>query len=58
MPYKHADVKYNNGEGALLCSNCRVIIAYGHDHEDKKHYCDSCAALNELARQGQEWGLE
>jgi hypothetical protein len=58
MRYKHADVKYNNGDGALLCNACRTIIAYGHDHEDKKHYCESCDALNKLAKQAQELGVE
>jgi len=58
MRYKHADVRFNNGNGALLCNTCKRIIAYGHDHEDKEHYCESCAALNELAKQAQEWGLE
>ena len=41
-PYKHAVVKFNNGNGALLCNNCSVIIAYGHNHEDRKHYCPMC----------------
>lgn len=40
--YKIADVRYNSGAGALLCSSCRVIIAYGYDHEDRKHYCEDC----------------
>ena len=40
--YKHAEVKYTNGNGALLCNNCSIIIDYGFDHEDKEHYCDKC----------------
>lgn len=40
--YKYADVRYNNGNGALLCNTCSVIIAYGFDHEDKEHYCGKC----------------
>ena len=40
--YHQADVKFNNGEGALLCCCCRVIIATGFDHEDKLHICDKC----------------
>lgn len=42
MNYKHAIVKFNNGNGALLCNNCSVIIATGTKHEDKKHYCSKC----------------
>lgn len=40
--YHQADVKFNNGEGALLCCCCRIIIATGFDHEDKLHICDKC----------------
>jgi len=40
--YKHAEVKYNNGNGALLCNNCSVIIDYGFDHTDEEHYCPKC----------------
>lgn len=40
--YKHARVKFNNGNGALLCNACDVIIAYGFDHEDREHYCAMC----------------
>jgi hypothetical protein len=39
---KHAIVKYNNGNGALLCNECHAIIAYGFDHVDTVHYCDKC----------------
>ena len=42
MKYEHARIKWNNGNGALLCSSCSTIIAYGFDHEDKKHYCEVC----------------
>lgn len=42
MKYKIADVRFNNGNGALLCNRCQIIIAYGHDHEDREHYCDEC----------------
>ena len=41
-----AIVKYNNGNGALLCNYCHDIIAYGFDHEDRKHVCDGCKAIN------------
>lgn len=39
-PYEHATVMFNSGVGALLCNNCRVILDYGFDHEDKKHFCE------------------
>ena len=42
-PSKYAEVKFNNGNGALLCNGCRVIIAYGYDHEDRLHFCKSCS---------------
>ena len=56
--YKYAEVKFNNGNGALLCNTCSVILAYGFDHEDKEHYCKSCEALNKLSEQAQELGIE
>lgn len=34
------DVRFNNGNGALLCNNCKYILAYGFEHEDKYHYCN------------------
>ena len=40
--YKVAQVKFNGGRGALLCDGCDVIIAYGFEHEDRKHYCPMC----------------
>ena len=40
--YKVAQVKFNGGRGALLCDGCSVIVAYGFEHEDRKHYCDKC----------------
>jgi predicted Zn-dependent protease with MMP-like domain len=40
--YKFAEVKFNNGRGALLCNKCRIIIDYGFDHEDTLHLCDKC----------------
>lgn len=45
MEFKIANVKYNNGNGALLCNECRTIIAYGFDHTDKEHYCPKCALV-------------
>lgn len=35
-------VKYNGGIGALLCNECKVIIATGFIHDDKEHYCAKC----------------
>lgn len=55
--YEHADVRFNNGNGALLCNKCSIIIDYGFDHEDTEHYCSKCA-LDKLAEQAQELGLE
>jgi hypothetical protein len=40
--YRNADVKYNNGNGALLCNRCSVIIAYGFEHVDDYHFCKEC----------------
>ena len=42
MNYKLAEVKFNNGMGALLCNRCSIIIEYGFDHEDKFHFCEKC----------------
>lgn len=58
-PYMLAEVKFNNGNGALLCNRCSNIIAYGFDHEDKFHFCEKCDdnylktewALDELAKE-------
>ena len=35
-------IKFNNGNGALLCNGCRIIIAYGFDHKDEEHFCKEC----------------
>jgi len=52
---KYAEVKFNNGDGALLCDGCRVIISYGHDHEDRLHFCESCSdAYVEIAHKIQQ----
>lgn len=40
--YQLSEVKYNNGNGALLCNLCGVIIKYGFNHEDKLHFCEKC----------------
>lgn len=49
--------KFNNGNGALLCSNCRVIIKTGKDYTKKEkeaacgdynlppQYCDKCKQI-------------
>jgi hypothetical protein len=39
---KHAIIKFNNGNGALLCNECHTIIALGTNHIDKEHFCPSC----------------
>ena len=38
--YTRAIVKFNNGNGALLCNRCRKILAEGFRHTDLEHYCD------------------
>jgi len=35
-------IKFNGGQGALLCNDCRVIIATGFTHKKVKHYCEEC----------------
>ena len=40
--YQHAEVKFNGGTGALLCSGCQIIIDYGFNHKDVEHYCSDC----------------
>lgn len=40
--YKNAIVKFNGGVGALLCSECSIIIKYGFRHKDVEHYCEDC----------------
>ena len=42
--YKRAIVKFNNGNGALLCNRCGIIMAIGFEHEDVEHLCDNCQA--------------
>lgn len=42
---KLAEIKFNNGRGALLCNHCRVIIATGIDHVDKIHLCEDCKKI-------------
>ena len=39
---EHAVVKYNNGNGALLCNECYNIIRLGFGHADKEHFCQPC----------------
>lgn len=40
--YTEAEVKLNNGTGACLCNECRVILSYGFEHENKRRYCAEC----------------
>ena len=35
-------VKFNGGEGALLCNECSVILATGTEHTDCVHLCKDC----------------
>jgi hypothetical protein len=42
LNYKHAVVRFNNGNGALLCNRCGKIVATGFEHEDREHSCDTC----------------
>lgn len=44
--FKFADVRYNGGAGALLCSICKVVLAAGFEHEDKEHFCQACKERN------------
>jgi hypothetical protein len=37
--YYRAIVKFNNGNGALLCNRCLKSIANGIRHRDVEHYC-------------------
>lgn len=46
MNYEKAIVKFNGGNGALLCNGCRVIITEGTKHEDREHYCTMCMSGN------------
>ena len=45
--YKHAQIKFNSGAGALLCNQCRVIIDYGFKHKDVNHYCKDCERVKD-----------
>ena len=42
MYYRKAIVKFNNGNGALLCNGCLVVMAVGFEHEDREHLCPTC----------------
>ncbi|HZQ14062.1 MAG TPA: hypothetical protein VFB31_14755 [Pseudolabrys sp.] len=45
MPrYEKAVVKFNGGNGALLCNACGIIVRDGIWHDDVEHYCDDCRA--------------
>lgn len=46
MSTNYAIIKFNDGEGALLCNGCDAIIATGFNHADKEHYCDACMNLD------------
>lgn len=40
-----ADIRFNNGRGALLCNLCGTMIDYGFDWEDKLHFCSHACEL-------------
>jgi hypothetical protein len=42
MDYKHAIVKFNHSQGALLCNGCGRVLANGLHHPDKERFCESC----------------
>jgi len=44
--YTKAIVKFDNGNGALLCNGCSIIIARGFEHQDREHYCTMCMSGN------------
>lgn len=46
--YYKAEVKFNNGNGACVCNQCRVILSFGFDHHDIERYCENC--YNKLYR--------
>jgi len=54
--YQRADVRFNGGNGALLCNRCSIIIDYGFDHEDKFHFCEACEPHKQEWAMGQEMG--
>jgi len=39
---RRAKIKFDGGQGALLCNGCKVILKPGFDHEDKLHFCEDC----------------
>ena len=56
---ERAVFKFNGGLGALLCSNCRVIIKIGNDYTAEEHeaaikglyhppqYCEECLKIKQ-----------
>lgn len=65
--HNKAQFKYNGGLGALICSECRVILKTGDEFTDdeiaaiKGHefmpaqYCLRCKLINALNENGIEW---
>jgi len=49
---KHAIVKFNAGDGALLCNSCNTIVAYGFDQEDEVHLCKVCKMKEGFHKRG------
>lgn len=64
---QQAIFKYNGGQGALLCSNCRVIIKTGKDFTDEEkkaikwevtlpaQYCENCKNHVSKQKTAVEW---
>lgn len=44
------ELRFNSGHGALLCPNCRTIVAYGFEHEGREYTCSHCAKTIRVER--------
>lgn len=45
MSYKHAEVKFNNGRGTVLCNVCRIMLVNAcnvSEQIDCAHLCEEC----------------
>ena len=45
-------IKWNNGNLAILCNHCSIIIWYGDENKHKEHICSECKKLGRLAESG------
>lgn len=62
-----ANFKYNGGRGALICSECKVILKTGESFTEEEiaaikghqfleaQYCLRCKLINALNEKGVEW---